>query len=250
MGDIDQELRERFRSAADGAPQFRGLREPVRPARARWVAVLAAATVVLVALGGGVGWWASRDDDPPVASCPAALRYDGRTYLGTGGLERTPRAGQRLGTATRPSGCDQEEPDLAVFALGGVSPRDVVLAEDSLWVRKGLTTLPSEVVALRRPVACQEGGVVRGELTGVDGSAATTDGEVEPPYTAELRATAGTAVDLRAYLALRVLVRVTDQTMGADRQTVTRALAGRPVAVEVRCRGESFEAVRISLVGG
>jgi hypothetical protein len=102
MSDFEQRLRSELHTAAQRAPLFRGM--PIRQTRRRRhrpTLVGAVVAVAAVMIGGlATTIFQGSNEETPAASCPALLRFDGRTYEGRGDLQRYPRTAGNLGRGT------------------------------------------------------------------------------------------------------------------------------------------------------
>lgn len=224
----------------------------------RWLA--AVATVAVVVLGGGASWWAVAGDDGAGAhgsggSCAAVLVLAGRTYVGYGDPRRVPRAGPQVGTATLPACSDTNaQPTdparrVAAFQLPGVSRKTAVLADDAVWVRKGVTPVPARVRVLYAPGRCTSTKrlTVSGTLAGIEAMPQHDGGSVPTPYTATMWVDDGPPSLLDGYSRVTVRIRVTSATKGGrEARLLDAALSGGTrLSVRLRCADERFTAVSL-----
>lgn len=263
MHDFEQELRERLRDAAEEAPRFTAPPAVSTTSRRRgWMrrGPLAAAAAVVVAASAGIAWWATGSGDTSggvgSATCAAILEFDGHTYLGHGFPVRVPRTDQNLGTGTMPDCADTPvdtvEPDVHVRVrrIPGVDPHTAVFADEAVWIRKSIGTMPQELRDLFRPVACTRPSTIRGTMTGEvlnGGGLMEGSHHVELPYTARFVADHGSTLPLQRYSQVEIPVRVTAETKGGDDVALTRAVLwdGAPAALTVKCDGPHFVATAI-----
>lgn len=247
----DETVRESHEFFAASVPSRAGIPR-------RWLA--AVATVAVVVLGGCASWRAIAGDDGAgvhgsAGSCAAVLVLAGRTYVGYGDPRRVPRPGPEVGTATIPACSDTNaQPTdparhVAAFQLPGVSRKTGVLADGTVWVRKGVTPLPGRVRALYAPVRCTSTKrfTVSGTLTGINAMPEHDGGYVRTPYTATMWVDDGPPSLLDGYSRVTVRMRVTSATKGGrDARLLDAALSGGTrVSVRLRCADERFAAVSL-----
>lgn len=257
--DFEARLRETLARSADAAPRYEGQREqspepgpidrPRRESRSGKVSgLLAAAAVVLI---GGIVVTVVQlgSPDRPEAQCPTVLDFNGNRYAGSGDLQRVPRAGASLGSATTP-GCSDQNGDAQaaereVLKVPGVSAQDALLSNSELYVAEDLTEWPEGLRKARQPLACpKDAGELGGFWVSLEGPMPERDGQVTTPYVAVLSVDGGTGLPLDQWSEFIVRLQINEATAGAtDPRLVTEALQeGARVEATVTCDGTAFVA--------
>lgn len=177
-----------------------------------------------------------------VADCGARLRFEGRTYHGTG-VVRTPRADGVLGTGTVPT-CDGKAvaERMRVSRIKDVAPADALIADGQVWVSGKRGSRPAALREANETVPCTDPTRFTGVWIGVEAET-RRDHELSPPYDATFAVGDGTNLPLDRWAEVEIEARITGETSPVpSRDFVRRALGGaRLVTVTAHCEGKRFE---------
>ena len=178
-------------------------------------------------------------------SCALTTRFDGRTYVGFGGLHRMPALGRPLGTATLP-GCENEEAaSIPAFAVRGVDPRIAFASpryDRVVMVREDVDPIPAAIRRLEAEPRCETRGssiALRGPWLGIVGTDGGTEVDMTPPYDLSMRVDDATPARYeRTFLTVRV-----DTGRPLDRADLRSSLwAGGRLVVRASCVDGRFVA--------
>ncbi len=241
---MEERLKEGLRLLADEAPPFTGIGAG-RPRR--WVKPVAAAAV-LAAVAGTAYVVTRPEPATPTADCEAILKFGGRSYTGLGGLYRTPKPGERLGTGVQP-GCDDQgkgpgpSTSTEVYRLPGVDPAVGLVTGAGVWL--AAASPPALVRLARTPPPCELEGstsLVGSWISVRSAREPQFDGDVTKPFRFEF-----TTSDPRLVGTMWESVTIKARS-GPDLEVpgvpeIDRMLLrGEEARVTVRCQGERWVA--------
>jgi hypothetical protein len=184
-------------------------------------------------------------------SCALLARLDGRSYDAWGGVSLIPTYGDSLGSAVIPPCGNEREFRIEAFRIVGVKPEIAFASpqyEESVFIAKGVSPLPSELERLRQEPKCiAKGGPVRlqGPWLGIIGTDGKTEVDLVPPYNLSMRVDAASNPRFeRAFLTIHV---GTELGRPLTREDLRSSLwEGGDLAVTAKCIDGEFWAEQVT----
>lgn len=151
-----------------------------------WGVCLAASVSLLGALVASQ-WPSSRPEVDAAVDCAAILEFGNADWTPLGEIYRMPLSQGEAMKGILP-GCSDSDgsrsPDRSVSVNRAVAFPEVILAEDTVWIRKNADT-PVALAPLREPLVCETGGAARVRIeSAVSSRPPAFDGDLSKPLEA------------------------------------------------------------------